>query len=323
MCLSGPWQRVEVGAWKEHKRPIHILEAWKSLDGFVDASSYGRRGFEQPSLGDNMPEVLATDTGGGRARDRGLNTVCRVSAGLQIRDDSVWSRRHVPTARNFSDKDSRLADEGYLAPGQFFTGGALQPFLSRFKGRPLPSRAVPPPGPAFLEIFGGCCRYSGAVSQAGLRVAQPIDLAFGPSHDISDSRVLRTVLDWISAGRLWAVAIAVPCTDDSVATAGLQKTEEQRQTRERLLRAVIRIIDQCRLYRVQVSVENPRGSRLWKHVSFRRALKRIGAVPYLYDSCHHGTAYRKPQTIWSTYDLGVIVGLCRCLVPHEFLEGKV
>ena len=102
-CLYGPsavpeipvarhernrWRRVVVGTWRE-PQPIHLLEGKIALAGLRHAGSHAAprpnrslRSVVVASLGDNLAEVLATDAG--RARDRGLNTLCRRSAGEQL-----------------------------------------------------------------------------------------------------------------------------------------------------------------------------------------------------------------------------------------------
>ena len=69
---------------------------------------------------DNMSEVLSLTAG--RARDAALNTICRRAAGLQLLSGVRLRRRHVATARNCADDDSRLADRGEILPGQVFFG---------------------------------------------------------------------------------------------------------------------------------------------------------------------------------------------------------
>ena len=70
------WSRVFVGAWRK-TAPIHLLECLVALAGFVDClnddvTSHGK---DVISIGDNLAEVCCTS--GGRARDAGLNALCR------------------------------------------------------------------------------------------------------------------------------------------------------------------------------------------------------------------------------------------------------
>ena len=104
------------GAWR-HPGRIHLLEAKVSLMGLRNAA-VSRRSEDCVvlSLGDNMAEVLATERG--RARDRGLNACCRQSFAWQLAAGVDWRRRYVPTDKNISDSDSRLADRGALEAGE-------------------------------------------------------------------------------------------------------------------------------------------------------------------------------------------------------------
>ena len=59
-------------------------------------------------------------------------------------------------------------------------------------------------------------------------------------------------------------------------------------------------------------------------MALRAALRAIGAVRHDYEKCPFGTAFRKPQTLWSTVGgLQAIEKICDCTVPHEILMGKI
>eukprot|EP00972_Heterocapsa_arctica_P100113 14762169-Heterocapsa_arctica.AAC.1 len=42
-----------------------------------------------------------------------------------------WKQRHLPSARNLSDADSRLADRGIIQVGERLSGAALRRRLAR------------------------------------------------------------------------------------------------------------------------------------------------------------------------------------------------
>ena len=48
----------------------------------------------------------------------------------------------------------------------------------------------PPDGPAFIELFAGCARLSGALRQAGVRTAVPFELARGQQFDVCNPKML-------------------------------------------------------------------------------------------------------------------------------------
>eukprot|EP00972_Heterocapsa_arctica_P054829 8083640-Heterocapsa_arctica.AAC.1 len=64
-------------------------------------------------------------------------------------------------------------------------------------------RPVRPPAAIYsLEIFGGCARLSGAASQSGLRIVEPIELLRGQWFDVTKRPVLETLLRWIRSGTI-------------------------------------------------------------------------------------------------------------------------
>ena len=54
----------------------------------------------------------------GRSPDPILNCQCRRACGLQLASGIRWRRRHLETTRNPTDRGSRLALSGALAPGE-------------------------------------------------------------------------------------------------------------------------------------------------------------------------------------------------------------
>ena len=79
------------------------------------------------SFGDNLSEILALESG--RARDWELNAICRRAAGMKLYADIDWRRRHIISNANLTNFDSRLADVGYIAPGQLFAQQTCNRFL--------------------------------------------------------------------------------------------------------------------------------------------------------------------------------------------------
>ena len=71
-------------------------------------------------ISDNYSEALASE--GGRARSYELDAVCRQSCALQLVSGILWTRRWVESLRNCTDSASRLADEGFLSPGELLVG---------------------------------------------------------------------------------------------------------------------------------------------------------------------------------------------------------
>lgn len=142
-----------------------------------EAIAIGARSCDVLSLGENFSEVLAKSTG--RARHRALQSVGRQLAAKRIGHGLQVRRRYIESGRNFSDRDSRLADEGRLEPGQRFRGDKLDKYLTRRRGVRRSVYSLPPIGRAFCEFFGGCCCLTGACAERYLRCTAPIELQHG------------------------------------------------------------------------------------------------------------------------------------------------
>ena len=126
------WKRVVVGTWRSPDK-IHNLEHRAAVMGLSTAASEPRcHNSEICSLGDNLGEVLASESG--RARCHELNTGCRRSFAIQLQTGINWRRRYLESARNPSDCDSRLANK---------RGALSRTGFSRRFPRPTPQIQTP------------------------------------------------------------------------------------------------------------------------------------------------------------------------------------
>lgn len=153
----------------------------------------------------------------------------------------------------------RLADRGLLRAGECLYGRAVD---ARVQGdaRAFRGSAAQGRGPAFVELFAGCARLSGAVLDAGVRVGSPIDVSRHAAFDVSGRQAQRVVLRWLSRGDVSVLWIATPCTAWSVAN---QAPSEAREASGRLLADfTAKLIVLCLDFNVPFVLENPDGSRL-------------------------------------------------------------
>ena len=189
--------------------------------------------------------------------------------------------------RNFSDADSRLANQGLLRPGQRFVGSQLEAYLKR--GERV--RAGPfgglPSGRFFLELFSGNGNLSAAVSKRGMRVGAPVDRRNCDYMDLCDARTLHVILQWIASGIIWCVWIGMP---------GGPKSGPARDS---LIVGLCRVLRAAKRRRVSVVVENPAWSRLWSHRRVNRCLRQCGCERIYLDMC---TKRKKLQTTDSAVD---------------------
>ncbi|CAK0868029.1 unnamed protein product, partial [Prorocentrum cordatum] len=306
------WSLVVEGAWRT-RAPIHILEARIALAGLRHASRslecHGRRVL---SLGDNMAEVLSTEKG--RAVDVGLGSVCRRSAAIQVATGIRWRRRYLDTGRNVSDGGSRKALQGLYRPGQRRVGpGAGTPGACR------PPRVTC----SFGEVFSGCGRWTGALAQAGLVVAAPMDIKHGPWCDLLNPKVESQVRSWITSRAVWFVHFGTPCTPWSISRRGAREVSAIRAAR-RCAHVTVRLLEVCSRYGIHWSLENPQSSGLFRWAPLRKFLDQHSRSWATYHCCRFGAPYKKPTTIVSSlgalHDIGL---LCEGGRRHEHLSGKV
>ena len=282
---SASWSRVICGAFAR-PNAIHVKEARASLLGLQRA---GRREEERgsviTSISDNLSEVLAADKG--RSADRELNAVLRKAAGELELGDMAWKRRHLQGVRNPADFDSRLANLGFLSPGEcmhprglagrlVLQGRPAGPVLSRSPPQledcarwtaalgGAPSIAPPPRphhagqrrhlppfrAPAFLEVFSGKkAHLTGAIAQAGLRIAAPIDIENGKYMNVVEKAVADEIVSWIAGRKVWCVFLAPPCTRWTIAR---RATSTSPKDMDGLARALftLRVIKTCFAHRI-------------------------------------------------------------------------
>ena len=62
-----------------------------------------------------------------------------------------------------------------------------------------------------LEIYAGCCRWSGAVAAAGLNILVPIDRSNGEWADTDNPWLRGCLLMLIELGLIWYVHLATEC----------------------------------------------------------------------------------------------------------------
>ena len=183
-------------------------------------------------------------------------------------------------------------------------------------------RSVGRGGKAFIEIFAGCARLTGACREFGIRCAAPIELLRGEWCDCTRRDVQQTILGWLMSGRVGVCWLGTPCKFWSIAKQN--KSGNGSDVSRALADFTVRIVDTCRRYKVSFILENPATSKLFSYPPLARALSRAGAEPVVFDMCRFGTSYLKPTRLVGTLPGLSTLGLrCNCTLPHEQLQGLV
>ena len=177
-------------------------------------------------------------------------------------------------------------------------------------------------GKAFIEIFAGCARLSGACLERGLRVAAPIELLRGDWCDCTNSAVRETILRWLRSGRIGVCWLGTPCNFWSKAKKN--KHGEGADVSRVLANFSVKVIDACRQCNIAFVIGNPASNQLFDCPPLARALRRAGADTVVFHRCRYRTSYLKPTRL-----SGMLAGLsslalrCNCTLPHEQLCGLV
>ena len=183
-------------------------------------------------------------------------------------------------------------------------------------------RSVGRGGKAFIEMFAGCARLTGACREFGIRCAAPIELLRGEWCDCTRRDVQQTILGWLMSGRVGVCWLGTPCKFWSIAKQN--KSGNGSDVSRALADFTVRIVDTCRRYKVSFILENPATSKLFSYPPLARALSRAGAEPVVFDMCRFGTSYLKPIRLVGTLPGLSTLGLrCNCTLPHEQLQGLV
>ena len=352
------WKLVVEGAWRSTSA-IHTLEARIALLGLRRASRCLKNHHTRVlSIGDNMSEILASEKG--RAADYSLRSLIRRAAAYQLGCGIMWRRRHVDTKRNISDGGSRKADRGVYQPGQRRVGPgsrsatidldnnhdpdckadrsqaeSSQPPRSCPRSPPVPQpRTSSPAIPAtpatryprrrrraMLEVFGGCCRFTGAAISTRLHVACPLELKHGDHFNVLDSRVEKVIRHWIVSGKLWYVHFATPWTIWSVAT-GSQAFDRNQGFKCAIF--TLRILKLVVSHQIAFSIGNPASSALFKWPPMRRFLDKHAKTWAMVHYCRSGGPYHNPTLIVSNIaDLRQLDSRCQYTSPVSSASGRI
>ena len=193
-------------------------------------------------------------------------------------------------------------------------------------------------GQAFaLEIYAGCCYWSGAVAEAGLNAIVPIEAADGqrPWADTNNPWVRAVLLTIIELGLVWYVHLATECKLWSNArTTGLKPVPVG------VVFFTIQVLQAMASYNlgsksseaspwqldfIYVSIENPWPSKLFFVKQIEQLLETLGAIIVKYDNCPFGANYKKRSQLRT--NMVALTKLSKfCSHPpgtHDVLEGTV
>ena len=218
--------------------------------------------------------------------------------------------RHLPCRSALPPRRRRARPGPHVSIPQAKPGDS-----SEFPLPPLPPRSrAKTEAMYFLEVFGGCCRLSGAIQAEGLRIAVPIEIENGGHFDVLQPGALGVILAWIRSMKIWAIYFGTPCTRWSVARTTGNAGGDTDVTGLGCALFTARVLRACRRHEVKVIVENPASSGLWEFAPVKAELEKSGCFPVLVD---YDTPYKK-HTKFITNAVGK---RCRCIVPHERLQG--
>jgi hypothetical protein len=171
-----------------------------------------------------------------------------------------------------------------------------------------------------LELYAGCCRFTGACSDAGLNVAPPFDICLGAWYDVLNFRIRQFIVRLLKDQRIWFLFLGTPCTSWSIA----------RNSRIKVPLGVWHARFSCRLIRLCVqqhihfAIENPMSSKLWSFGPLQNAFDTTTTYRVVFDMCRYGAPYQKTTCIVTSFKPLCELGIrCRGGHYHEHLQGKL
>ena len=143
-----------------------------------------------------------------------------------------------------------------------------------------------------MEIYGGCCRFSGACAERGLNIFVPIERNMGPWSSVSSMVVQAVILTALMSGAVWYVHLATPCTPWSRA-----RTTSKTAPALDVIWFTAKVLRCCRERNLQFSLENPFGSGLLAVPIIAKELTALKAFSVRYECCAWGASYQKPSEL--------------------------
>ncbi len=188
-----------------------------------------------------------------------------------------------------------------------------------------------------LEIYAGCCRWTGAVAEAGLNVFVPIERAKGKHAwaDTNNPWVRAVLLVAIDLGLIWYVHLATDCRMWSGArTTGTTPVPVGPVFfTMQVLQAVVNYnlrpksseASPWQLPLIYISIENPWKSKLFSIGEMEHLLTTLDTITIKYDCCSYGANYKKRSQLRTNMKALTKLGKLCCHPPgtHEVLEGIV
>lgn len=125
-----------------------------------------------------------------------------------------------------------------------------------------------------IEIFAGCCRFSGACAEKGLALFVPIEKDLGAWANVENPVVQAVILTAIASGLIWYVHLATPCTPWSKA-----RTTSKKPPSMAVVWFTKKVLEATRNNNVYWSLENPYGSGLFDFPPIAAELRKFNLPP--------------------------------------------
>ena len=144
-----------------------------------------------------------------------------------------------------------------------------------------------------LELFAGCSRITACCLEACLSACCSLEFGFGKWHDLTDRRVQRIIVNWVSSGRIWLLHMGTPCTRWSGARTGVHEPAGGLACAA----FTARLVRLCKRHKVIFAIENPKTSKLFGWPPLSRAIRQAGGFIFHHPQCAYGTPYQKWTSI--------------------------
>ena len=333
LLAEATWTTVSEGHWRYPGEKIGVLEGRVAL---MSVRHLARDPASQGSmvllLSDNLEVCMDFDRG--RARGSApMLVLCRRLAAYALAGRMRICTRYVESERNPFDEGSRRPvggppGEKPLPPPPGLPAPEL-PWRSRWPQRAAlaaPRRATAggtsrmrecilelPSQPArsarraarraFLELFAGSGRLSGAVQRLGVDTGPVMDLLHGPEFDLLLLPIQSLVLQWLEAGRIACVWLGTPCSIWSQARRNVRNVAAaEAKDAVGVACAVFSasVMQACLRLGIPFILENPQRSRLFEFPPVRDIVEDPRVSSVTFDACQYGAPYRKSTVLIGT-----------------------
>ena len=156
--------------------------------------------------------------------------------------------------------------------------------------------------PYAIEIFAGSCVLTAALKSQNFRTLHPIEIQKSHIFDVSRRSTQRLLLRMVDEGLIWYAHFGTPCSVWSVARNGIKNWARAKVKEDQSLEYTlfsVAMIHSLMRRQAFFSLENPRGSGIWKLFPVSSLLAHPSIFIVSFDMCAYGQPFRNSTSVMS------------------------